>query len=279
MHRDEGGTPAILESIRAGLVFQLKDAVGHKTIRAREMAFVDRAIDSWGANDNLAILGNLVSWRLSIVSFIVRHGQGFLHHNFVVALLNDLLGIQARGGCSCAGPYGHRLLGIDLTRSKEFEREVIRGCEGVKPGWIRINFNYFISETVFDFLVDAVHLVATEGWKLLPHYTFDPESGQWTHRSGRPTPARRLADLTYRSGRLEYRSRHATEPEWTLPSYLEQAREVIAQSVEGFQTADPITDPELNADFEHLRWFPLPGEILTELQGESCPLKPGPLIP
>ena len=80
----------------------------------------------------------------------------YLHHNFVVALLNDLFGIQSRGGCSCAGPYGHRLLGIDLETSHEFEREITRGCEGIKPGWVRVNFNYFISEAVFEFILDAV---------------------------------------------------------------------------------------------------------------------------
>ena len=84
----------------------------------------------------------------------------YLHHNYVVALLNDLFGIQSRGGCSCAGPYGHRLLGIDLETSHEFEREIARGCEGIKPGWVRVNFNYFISETVFQFMLDAVELVA-----------------------------------------------------------------------------------------------------------------------
>ena len=79
------------------------------------------------------------------VSFVVRAPSGhWLHHNFVVALLNDLFGIQARGGCSCAGPYGHRLLGIDIERSHEFEREITGGCEGIKPGWVRVNFNYFI---------------------------------------------------------------------------------------------------------------------------------------
>ena len=81
----------------------------------------------------------------------------------MVALLNDLFGIQSRGGCSCAGPYGHRLLGIDLDTSHEFEREIARGCEGIKPGWVRVNFNYFISETVCDFLLRAVHLVADAG--------------------------------------------------------------------------------------------------------------------
>ena len=98
------------------------------------------------------------------MSFVVRRptrrARRYLHHNFVVALLNDLFGIQSRGGCSCAGPYGHRLLGIDLERSHEFEREIAHGCEGIKPGWVRVNFNYFISEAVFDYIVEAVQLVA-----------------------------------------------------------------------------------------------------------------------
>ena len=122
---------------------------GHDLIRAREERFIRRAIERWAANPNLRILGNRDAWRLSIVSFMVRHGARYLHHNFVVALLNDLFGIQARGGCSCAGPYGHRLLGIDLETSRGFEREILAGCEGIKPGWVRINFNYFLSEEVF----------------------------------------------------------------------------------------------------------------------------------
>ena len=70
-------------------------------------------------------------------------------------MLNDLFGIQSRGGCSCAGPYGHRLLGIDLDRSHEFEREITRGCEGIKPGWVRVNFNYFIDDETFEYLLAA----------------------------------------------------------------------------------------------------------------------------
>ncbi|HET9992611.1 MAG TPA: aminotransferase class V-fold PLP-dependent enzyme, partial [Kofleriaceae bacterium] len=176
--REEGGTPAIIESIRAGLVFQLKDAVGAEAIREREVDFIQRAIASWSTNDNIHILGNREAWRLSIVSFIVKHKRAYLHHNFVVALLNDLFGIQSRGGCGCAGPYGHRLLGIDLDRSKEFEREIVRGCEGIKPGWVRVNFNYFLSDTQFQFIIDAIHLIASEGWRLLPHYNFNPDTGE-----------------------------------------------------------------------------------------------------
>src|SRR5436305_9558314 len=135
--REEGGTPDIVGSIRAGLVFQLKQAVGVPTIRAAEEALLRRAVDAWSGEPALQILGNIDAERLSIVSFVVRRpasadGQSrYLHHNFVVALLNDPVGIQSRGGCSCAGPYGHRLDGSELERSHAFAREITHGCEGI----------------------------------------------------------------------------------------------------------------------------------------------------
>ncbi|MEZ4225567.1 MAG: aminotransferase class V-fold PLP-dependent enzyme [Polyangiaceae bacterium] len=277
--REEGGTPDIVGAIRAGLVFQLKEAVGIDAIKKRERDFIVRAISRWDANDNIQVLGNKKLWRLSIVSFVVRHEGGYLHHDFVAALLNDLFGIQARSGCSCAGPYGHRLLGIDLQTSKEFEREIVVGCEGIKPGWVRVNFNYFISEAVFDFVVRAVDLVATHGYKLLPLYAFDRQSGKWRHRSGRATPTVRLSDLSYRNGKLEYRSRHATEPEWVLAEHLAQAERVFADTVAHADSLQ-VEDPPLSADFEALRWFPLPAEVLAELTGRPLPLPPAsPLHP
>ncbi len=263
-HREEGGTPEIIGSIRAGLCFQLKEAVGYDAIYAAEHSFIQRAIDAWTALPNIRILGNPDAWRLSIVSFIVNHADHYLHHNFVVALLNDLFGIQSRGGCSCAGPYGHRLLGIDLTRSRQFQREILRGCEGVKPGWVRVNFNYFVSEAVFGFILDAVRFVAEHGWKFLPHYEFTPESGQWRHRAARPDPPMRLGDISYRTGRMTYRTRHATEPEWALESYLEDARRIVGE-IEANPGAKPATCT-LNDDFEHLRWFPLPHEAWSQLK-------------
>ena len=126
-----------------------------------------------------------------------RPGGKYLHHNFVVTLLNDVFGIQSRGGCSCAGPYGHRLLGIDIERSHRFEREILDGCEGIKPGWVRVSFNYFISDAVFRYIVDAVLFVATHGWALLPEYRFDLYNGLWRHRDGLVEPPLRLTDLGY----------------------------------------------------------------------------------
>jgi selenocysteine lyase/cysteine desulfurase len=161
--REEGGTPAIVESIRAGLVFRLKEAVGTDLIAAREERLWRYVLGRWAGNPGIEILGDRHSRRLSIVSFRIRHGAQYLHHNFVVAVLNDLLGIQGRGGCSCAGPYGHRLLAIGKARSHALREEVGHGCGGVKPGWTRVNLNYFISAATASFIAAAVELVAEYG--------------------------------------------------------------------------------------------------------------------
>ena len=258
-HREEGGTPAIVESIRAGLVFELKRQVGTDEIQRREESFIRRAIQSWDTNPNIHILGSHDAQRLSIVSFTIRHGdRQYLHHNFVVALLNDLFGIQARGGCSCAGPYGHRLLGIDIERSHEFEREITRGCEGIKPGWVRLNFNYFISEPVFEFVLEAVHMVANDGWRLLPHYDFEPDTGLWTNQEGVAEPPMSLRSLSYEDGEPVATLHRAREPESVLQDYLKYAKHIFAEP----EVRGPVAhDRELSDDFEHLRWFPLPEEV------------------
>lgn len=261
-HREEAGTPGIIESIRAGLVFALKDAVGVETIRAREHVFLARARESWRAHPSIQILGNADAERLSIVSFVItRPGGRYLHHNVVVAILNDLFGIQARGGCSCAGPYGHRLLGIDVERSHEFEREIAGGCEGIKPGWTRVSFNYFISDDVFQYIVDAVSLIAEHGYKLVPQYRFSPETGLWRHESGLVEPPLRLSQLTYGAdGVLTYPRRHESAPESALAGYLDEARALFESLPDPYADGVPphVADERLSDDFEHLLWFDLP---------------------
>jgi selenocysteine lyase/cysteine desulfurase len=272
-HREEGGTPAIVESIRAGMVFGLKQAVGTEVIHAHEEYRTRRALRRWSTNPAIELLGNLEADRLPIVSFVVRRRDStgrsgrYLHHNFVVALLNDLFGIQARGGCSCAGPYGHRLLGIDTTRSHSFQRLIAHGCEGIKPGWVRVNLNYFLSETVVDYVIDAVDLVATDGGKLLEDYRFDPATGRWRHCAGPPEPALRLHQVGYDSnGRLTCPHLTGSAPETALVTYLDAARDLFRR------TADRPTDtpsprhrgrlPEEFEGFEELRWFELPDRCL-----------------
>ncbi|AXT84370.1 aminotransferase [Aeromicrobium sp. A1-2] len=267
--REEGGTPAIVESIRAGLVFQLKQAVGIEVIRETEERFLRRALDRWADEPTIEILGNLDAERLSIVSFVIRAPSGkFLHHNFVVALLNDLFGIQSRGGCSCAGPYGHRLLGIELERSREFEREITRGCEGIKPGWVRINFNYFISEAVFDYISEAVALVARDGWRMLGEYLFDPATGIWLHRRGLVEPPLRLDQISYGpEGQMQHPAQPPTSPESMLAEHLAEGVRLLAEQ------EPPALDGSgdlVSRDFEHIRWFELPDVCIRPTSRRSA---------
>lgn len=269
--REEGGTPAIVESIRAGLVFALRDHVGVEVIHARERDFVQRALAAWDACPAIQVLGSRTAQRIAIVSFLVRHGEQRLHHNFVVALLNDLFGIQARGGCSCAGPYGHRLLGIGEEESRAFERAIMAGWEGIKPGWVRVSFPFYLSEAQFAFALDAVALVAEDGWRLLPAYRCDPRTGLWHHRDAAPAPPLTLADL----GLDRPLPPVATEPESRLAEYLEEARALLLgaedladdrgaggeRSGGSVAALGALGEPEFPPDVEQLRWFPLPGEV------------------
>ena len=272
--REEGGTPAIVESIRAGLVLGLKQAIGTDLIQSREECMWRRALRRWGSNPEIEILGSQRARRLAIVSLLIRHGEGsegrYLHHNFVVALLNDLFGIQARGGCSCAGPYGHRLLGIDRAHSRALRKEISNGCDGLKPGWVRVNFNYFISAAAADFIMDAVDMVAADGHRLLPDYRFDPRTGLWHHATGVAKPPLRLSEVCYGpDGELAYPTRRARAEEDVFPGYLRDARALFAS-----RAAEVPDGPTgLAPGVEALRWFPLPPACLglPQAGGEAAP--------
>ncbi len=266
--REEGGTPAIIESIRAGLVFQLKDAVGVDAIEERENAFRRRAIEAWAANPNIRILGSLEADRLAILSLVVRYDDArYVHHDFVVSLLNDLFGLQARGGCACAGPYGARLLGIDLPTIRLHTRLIENGWEGLKPGWTRVGFNYFIDDAEADFIVRAVDLVASDGWKLLPLYDYHPRTGRWTHRDWTDDTTISLRDIRYDGGRFRHPDRDRGRGRPDFERYLAEARRVIAEAEERAAAMAPPPPPRgVPPEFAELRWFPLHGEVVERLR-------------
>ncbi len=270
-HREEGGTPAIVESIRAGLAFKLQQDVGTKRIENLEREFVQRAMQRWGDNENIDILGSLDADRLSILSLRIKRGELDLHYGFVVALLNDLFGIQARGGCSCAGPYGHHLLDMDMEQSRAIERQIEAGHMILRPGWARLNFNYFIDQDTFEYLLAAVELIAEHGWRLLPYYAWDVVAGSWRFQEIAQELPERLGCIDFRSVQT---SGSDIEEETggvvaSLAAYLEAGREILLGDFEQ-QNSYFI---ELPAEAERLRWFVLPGDAETRQQEPDldCP--------
>jgi selenocysteine lyase/cysteine desulfurase len=129
--REKAGTPGVLQILKAGMAFQIKDRIGTEAIEEREAELLNRTFDRWRDNPNIEILGNQdPSKRVSIVSFNLKDHRGkYLHPKFVTTLLNDLFGIQSRAGCSCAGPYGHRLLDIDLEKSERYRKWMTSICK------------------------------------------------------------------------------------------------------------------------------------------------------
>lgn len=263
--REEGGTPAIVESIRAGLVFKLQQEVGTGEIERREHNYVCRALEHFSNCPNIEVLGSTEATRLSIMSLRFKHGDKDLHYGFVVSLLNDLFGIQVRGGCSCAGPYGHSLLGMDMEYSRAIESEIEQGAIILRPGWVRLNFNYFIAEDEFQYLLRAIELVAQHGWRLLPFYHFDTTAAIWRFQGQRSAMVSSLETIQF----ADYCRRPPPYDHLTLDlaELCDQAEgELCLKNRDGETSALELSD-----ESERLRWFVLPQELSAELEPPAEP--------
>lgn len=175
--REEGGTPAIVSDLRAGTGFLVKEMVGPHRILEHERNLAAQALARLSRHPRIKILGPLDRPRLAIISFNIEG----LHHDLVSALLDHLFGIQNRAGCSCAGPYGHRLLGIDRPKSERYRAQIARGVLGVKPGWVRLSLPYYASPEDLEFMLRAVEFVADHGEEFVPAYRLGWLDGVWCH--------------------------------------------------------------------------------------------------
>ena len=182
--REEGGTPNVLGDIRAALALLVKEAVGQEVITARDHALRDRALAAWRDQPRLRLLGRAGDCAaLPIFSFQVRDAQGGLvHHQLVTRMLSDFYGIQARGGCACAGPYAHRLLGIDAARSAALRDAIQEGAEMDKPGWVRLNLSYLHSEDEVARILWAVPDLAGRAEDLAAAYAGDARTARFSLR-------------------------------------------------------------------------------------------------
>ncbi|SDW67971.1 aminotransferase class V-fold PLP-dependent enzyme [Roseicitreum antarcticum] len=178
--REEAGTPNVIGDIRAALAFIVKDAIGQDVMDTRHAAFNARAQRVWSQNPRLELLGTDKGPRLPIFSFRVRGAQGgHVHHQLFTRMLSDCYGIQARGGCACAGPYAHRLLEIDDAQSVALRDAILAGQEMAKPGWIRLNFSVLLDDAKADRIIKAVDALARNPHPMLDAYTADPSTARF----------------------------------------------------------------------------------------------------
>ncbi|MBE1283107.1 MAG: aminotransferase class V-fold PLP-dependent enzyme [Rhodobacteraceae bacterium] len=182
--REEAGTPNVIGDIRAALAFLVKEAFGQQTISAREHEFAQMAWAAWGDSQHLSVLGHRQAERLPIFSFQVRDAEGHpVHQQLFTRMLSDVYGIQARGGCACAGPYAHRLLGIDQAASTELHAALGRGEELLKPGWVRLNLSYMMREDTVRYILRSVLELARRTHELEPLYRADPTTARFARRA------------------------------------------------------------------------------------------------
>ncbi|MBK5927968.1 aminotransferase class V-fold PLP-dependent enzyme [Rhodobaculum claviforme] len=256
--REEAGTPGIVENIRAAMVLQLKAEIGAEEIARRDATLTARLEAALRAVPGMELLGPAQAARLGIFSFNLRVGGRLLHHNYVVALLNDLFGMQTRGGCSCAGPYGHALLGIDAARAAAHDRAVGRGLSAFRPGWARLGVNYFFAPETVDHIAAAVDFVARHGAEFLPLYRLDAASGVWRAAQAVdiPGPAR-LSDLWA-----------PADPSPAPPDFA-----ACLEAAHALRTRAAAAPPphRFDAEAEALRWFWMPHEAAqARLQGGAA---------
>ncbi|XP_061346802.1 uncharacterized protein LOC133292417 [Gastrolobium bilobum] len=210
--RENGGTPPIIQTVRAALAFWVKEYISYEEIEKREQLYISKALKRLISNPNIEVLGNLSTKRQAILSFVIysttnssssgwgnewsdanEENEGELnlwaetgnkrgkplHGPFVATILNDLFGIQARGGCACAGPYGHQLLNINKSQSLAIRSAVQKGHIGVKPGWTRVSFPYYMSEEDFEYILSAIEFLAVYGQRFFSLYSFNLRNGSW----------------------------------------------------------------------------------------------------
>ena len=177
--REDGGTPAFLQTIRTALAIQLKDKMGVENIRRREDELIDMAFEKLPQIDGVHILADNIKDRLGVVSFYSEK----VHHNLITKLLNDRYGIQVRGGCSCAGPYGHFLLKLNRNASDRLKQLLKSGDATQKPGWVRISLHPTMTNEELEYVINAVREIHDNIDEWQKDYYQDKHTGEFFHKS------------------------------------------------------------------------------------------------
>jgi len=177
--REDGGTPSFLQTIRAGLCIKLKEEIGVENIHQREEELVKMAFKGLNEVPGLHILADNVEDRLGAISFFIDN----IHYNLLVKILNDRFGIQMRGGCSCAGTYGHFLLHVSLCKSRKITEKINHGDFSDKPGWVRMSIHPTMTDEELLFTLDAINKIVTNINEWSNDYNYDVHSNEFRHKT------------------------------------------------------------------------------------------------
>ena len=181
--REDGGTPGFMQMFKVALAIKLKERMGVDKIEQREHEMNTMVFNELSGIDNLHLLAENHRDRLSIFSFYIDH----THYNLVVKILNDYFGIQARGGCSCAGTYGHYLLEVDQPKSQQIREEIKHGNLFDRPGWIRMSLHPTTSNDEVRYICEAIKNVATNIDRFKADYTFCAVNKEYQHKNDNKT--------------------------------------------------------------------------------------------
>ena len=180
--REDGGTPGFLQVIKTALVIQLKEKMGVENILKREHEIVDYIFSELGNVSNIKILAGQHQDRLGVISFYIDQ----LHFNLGVKLLNDKFGVQTRGGCSCAGTYGHFLLHVDQETSHQLIGEITLGDLIRKPGWIRMSIHPTTTNDEIRFVCESIKALAANHKEWAKDYSYDKITNEFVHKNAKP---------------------------------------------------------------------------------------------
>lgn len=177
--KEDGGTPGFLQGIRAALTILLKETMNTDKIHEREKELIDISFKRLNKIKGLHILADNITDRLGIFSFYIDN----IHHNLVTRILNDRYGIQMRGGCSCAGTYGHYLLNVDFKMSKEITDRIDAGDLSLKPGWIRLSLHPTMTNEELEYILNAIEEISVNAPEWKKDYIYDNHTNEFNHNS------------------------------------------------------------------------------------------------
>ena len=259
--REKAGTPGVLQILKASMAFQVKDHIGVEAIERRESELLRRTFDRWKDNPRIEIMGNQdPDRRICIISFNLKDHRGkYLHPKFVTTLLNDLFGVQSRAGCSCAGPYGHRLLDIGFEKSEQYRKWIVKGFSGIKPGWCRISLHYAMDDIEVDYILDAIDFVAGQGYRFMPLYNFDMHTGAWLHKADCVCLEGFSLEAALECRGYQSRALSTGERKHLYGAFLSEAQQLANQLAEEQAPEDHVLDTEM----EDLKFFSVPELCIT----------------